>query len=172
MRTPPPPEAPEAPEAHTGRQRGVHAMTHRIDQRQVQRVTREAVVEGVATDVGGGLQPSCERERCSLTGPGLGKQPLLDLGGEAECPAPLAPLEEIGVPAAGDDDEGQQMGDTPDLLDHLPLPLGGVRAAAVSPWRQSPVAPTAFPQFRATFASVSEGGLEPPRPLQGTSTSS
>ena len=60
-----------------------------------------------------------QRERGPLAGASSWQQPLLDLGGQAERPAALTPLEQVRVPTVGDDDEGQRVGHLADLRHDL-----------------------------------------------------
>jgi hypothetical protein len=91
----------------------------------VQGVAREAVVERVAGDVGSRLEPPRQRERAGLAGAGLGQQPLLDLGRQAQRPAPLSPLVEVGVAAVGDHDEREQVCQRRDLGEVVLAGFGG-----------------------------------------------
>jgi hypothetical protein len=96
-----------------GQRRGQGAgdpVPHGVGEGQVQGLAVDAVVEGVAADAGRRLQPRRERERARLAGVGRGEQAALDLGGEGEPGGPLSPLEHVGVPAAGDQHERQQVG--------------------------------------------------------------
>ena len=95
----------QAAHAQGGGERARHAMTHGVRDRQVQDVASEAVVERVTADVRGRLQPGREREGATLAGERGGEQAALDLSGQGEERAPLAPLEEVGVATVRDDHE-------------------------------------------------------------------
>ena len=86
-----------------GEQRGVDLVAHGVGQREVQHVPLQREVERVAADVAGRLQPARERELPGLARVGARQQAVLDLGGERQRHRALAPLEEVGEPAVGDD---------------------------------------------------------------------
>ena len=80
-----------------------------VGHRQVQRVALDREVEAVAGDLAGGLEPGRERELPALAGERAGQQAMLDLGGERQPDRALAPLEEVGEAAVGDDDVGERV---------------------------------------------------------------
>jgi hypothetical protein len=82
-------------------------VAHGVGHREVQHVALHREVEAVAGDLARGLQPGGERELPRLASEGIREQPMLDLSGERERDGTLAPLEEIGKPAIGDDDIGE-----------------------------------------------------------------
>ena len=94
----------DAADHQRGEQRRVDRVAHRVGDREEQLVAPEREVERVAADLAGGLQPRRERELPGLARVRAGQQPVLDLGGERERHRALAPLEQVGVPAVGDDD--------------------------------------------------------------------
>ena len=89
--------------------RGADLVAHGVGHREVQRVALQREVERVAADVAGGLQPGRERELPGLARVGAGQQAVLDLGGQRQRHRALAPLEEVGEPAVGDDDVGERV---------------------------------------------------------------
>ena len=91
----------------------------------MQQVASQAVVEGVPANARSRLQPPRQRERGPLAGASSWQQPLLDLGGQAERPAALTPLEQVRVPTVGDDDEGQRVRHLADLRHDLVIWLLG-----------------------------------------------
>ena len=114
----------QAPDAQGGGQGAGHAVAHRVGDRQVQDVTGQAVVEGVAADRRRRLQPGRQGEGPGLAGERGGQQPALDLRGQGERGAALPPLEEVGVPPVGDHDERQDVRDPGDLREHHRVGLG------------------------------------------------
>ena len=102
-----------------GEQGGVDLVAHGVGQREVQHVALEREVEGVAADVAGGLQPARERELPGLARVRARQQAVLDLGGQRQGHRALAPLEEVGEPAVGDDHVRQGVGRERDLGQHL-----------------------------------------------------
>jgi hypothetical protein len=82
-------------------------VTGSVGDRNLQRITVEAVVEGVSADGAGWFEPAGDRELPRLTGVGARQQPPLDLRGQCEVRRALTPFEQIGVPAVRDDDVGE-----------------------------------------------------------------
>ena len=163
----------QAADAEGGRQGARHAVAHRVGHRQVQDVAAEAVVEGVAADVRGRLQPRRQGERAAFAGERGRQQPPLDLGGQREGRAALPPLEQVGVPAVGDDHETEQVRRAGDLgqrvgtrlrrQGHLQQARGPHRAR--SPVRARSSAPCA-PHRRTTVRAERAGAVgcaAPPR---------
>ena len=108
-----------------GEQRGVDLVAHGVRQREVQHAPLEREVEGVAANVAGRLEPARDRELPGLAGVGARQEPVLDLGGQRQGHRALAPLEEVGEAAVGDDHIGQDMRGERDLGQQLlvgPLP--------------------------------------------------
>src|SRR3954471_868775 len=84
-------------------------MPHGVGHREVQRVALQREVERVAGDFARGFQPRGERELPGLARERVREQTVLDFGGERQRYGPLAPLEEVGEPAVGDDDVGERV---------------------------------------------------------------
>ena len=97
----------QRPDEHRGEERRVDLVAHRVGHREVQRVALHREVERVAADVAGGLEPAGERELPGLARVRGRQQAVLDFGGERQRDRALAPLEEVGEPAVGDDDVGE-----------------------------------------------------------------
>ena len=141
-----PPAVAHASHAERRRQRALHAVAHRVCQRQVKDIAPEAVVEGVTAHVVGRFEPTRQRERTRpRTSSDAGNQSSLDLRGEGEVRAPLGPLEEVGVAPIGDDHESQSVSLPCDLDEHLvagrpAAPSRAIRALhhARSPARHRP----------------------------------
>jgi hypothetical protein len=94
----------QAADHERGEQRGSDLVAHRVGHREMQHAPLHREVEGVAADVARGLQPARERELSGLARVGARQQAMLDLGGERERDRALAPFEEVGEAAVGDDD--------------------------------------------------------------------
>jgi hypothetical protein len=75
----------------------------------VKRVALEREVEGVPGDVPGRLQPPGQRELSCLIGIRVGKQAMLNLGGERQRDRALPPLVQVSEPAVGDHHIRQRM---------------------------------------------------------------
>ena len=102
-------------QAQRRRQRRSHPVTHRVGQRQMQPRHDPGCSRRCLPRCSLPVPTTRERERSRLTGTRTRKQTLLDLRGQAEGTAALAPLEQIGVPLVGDHDEREQVRDLPDL---------------------------------------------------------
>ena len=109
----------QAPDHERGEQGGIDLVAHGVGHREVQHAPLQREVEGVAADVARRFQPARERELASLAGVRARQQAVLDLGGERERNRALAPLEEVGEPAVGDDDVRQGVRGGRDLGQHL-----------------------------------------------------
>jgi len=91
----------------------------------VQRVAVQREVERVAADLTGRLQPAGQRELVRLAGERSGEEPPLDLRRERERNGPLAPLEQVGVPAVRNDHVGELVGGELHVLEGDRLRLEG-----------------------------------------------
>jgi hypothetical protein len=109
----------QAADQQGGQQRRLDLVPHRVGDRQLQRAAVEVVVEGVAADGAGRLEPAGKGELRVFTGVRRGKQSPLDLGGQREGRRALAPLEQISVPAVGDDHIGERVRCGGDIGDDL-----------------------------------------------------
>ena len=116
---PGPPRVAERADEHGREHRGVDRVAHRVGHRQMQGVAFDREVERVSADVAGGLQPGRERELPGLARVGAGQQPMLDLGGERQADRALAPLEEVGEAAVGDDDVRERVRGQRDVRERL-----------------------------------------------------
>ena len=97
-----PARVPQGSHDERRQQRGLDRVPHRIGHRHMQRVAIQREVERVAAHLAGRLQPAGERELVGLAGEGRREQPPLDLRRERHRHRPLAPFEQVGVPAVGD----------------------------------------------------------------------
>ena len=92
-----------------GEHGGVDLVAHGVGHREVQQAPLQREVEGVAADVAGGFQPPRERELAGLARVRARQQAVLDLGGQRQGNRALAPFEQVGEPAVGDDDVRQRV---------------------------------------------------------------
>ena len=72
-------------------QRGRDLVTGSVGDRNLQRITVQAVVEGVSADGAGRFEPAGDGELPRLTGVGARQQPPLDLRGQCEVRRALTP---------------------------------------------------------------------------------
>ena len=114
-----PPRVAQTPDHESGEQGGSDLVAHGVGHREVQHAPLQREVKGVAADVAGRFQPARERELPSLARVRARQQTVLDLGGERKGNRALAPLEEVGEPAVGDDDVPQGVRGERDLGQHL-----------------------------------------------------
>src|SRR3954452_11594267 len=75
----------------------------------MQGVSIQREVEGVTAAFTRWLQPGGEGELPGLTRERTRQQPMLNLGRERQRDRPLAPFEEVGVPAISDDHVRQEV---------------------------------------------------------------
>ena len=111
------PAVAEAADQQSRQQRRVLRVAHGVGERDVQRVPVEAVVEGVATDVARRLHRAGDGELPGLARQRGRQQPALDLGGQRERRAALAPLEQVGEAPVDDHHVPERMRGRGDVVD-------------------------------------------------------
>ena len=137
----------QRPDEHGRQHRGVDLVAHRVGHRQVQGLAFQGEVERVAPDIARRLQPRRERELTGLARVGAGQQAMLDLRRERERDGPLAPREQVGEAAVGDDHVRERVRGERDVRDRLLVDGSGERDVehtdrlpAVAHGREHPIA--------------------------------